>query len=102
MGPGVAPLSALDARIWAAIITAAASLLVAAWSLYLAHRSTAAARDQAKLNHTMQAELAKLTSALESERDAGKARRDYEYVARKRLYAECEPLLFQALELSRT
>jgi hypothetical protein len=29
-----------------------------------------------------------------------KARRDYEFEARKRLYAECEPLLFQALELA--
>ncbi|HVG31664.1 MAG TPA: hypothetical protein VM911_01230 [Pyrinomonadaceae bacterium] len=29
-----------------------------------------------------------------------KARRDYEYEARKRLYEQCEPLLFQLVELS--
>jgi hypothetical protein len=39
---------------------------------------------------------------LEDERAERDARRDYEYEARKRLYEECEPLLFQALELATT
>jgi hypothetical protein len=37
---------------------------------------------------------------LEEERAERSARRDYEYEARKRLYEECEPLLFQAVELA--
>jgi hypothetical protein len=45
-------------------------------------------------------ELATLNARLAEERAARDARRDYEFEARKRLYAECEPLLFQALELA--
>lgn len=41
-----------------------------------------------------------LEKRLESEGKAEDARRDYEYDARKRLYRECEPLLFQARELA--
>jgi hypothetical protein len=45
-------------------------------------------------------DLATLNARLAEERAARDARRDYEFEARKRLYAECEPLLFQALELA--
>ena len=41
-----------------------------------------------------------LTNELEEQRAIKDARRDYEYDAKKRLYAECEPLVFQALELA--
>ena len=37
---------------------------------------------------------------LEIKKDEQTARRDYEYEARKRLYEECEPILFQFAELS--
>lgn len=45
-------------------------------------------------------DLAKLNAQLAEERAVRDARRDYEFEARKRLYEECEPLLFQALELA--
>jgi hypothetical protein len=45
-------------------------------------------------------ELAGLTSRLRDEESALNARRHYEYEALKRLYTECEPLLFQIFELA--
>ena len=44
--------------------------------------------------------LEKLKSKLEIEKAEQDARRDYEYEAKKRLYQECEPILFQFAELS--
>lgn len=41
-----------------------------------------------------------LKNRLDQEAKAEDARQDYEYDARKRLYRECEPLLFQARELA--
>jgi hypothetical protein len=42
-----------------------------------------------------------LSSQLEEQRSVSAARRDYEYEARKRLYTQCEPRIFEALELAR-
>jgi hypothetical protein len=44
--------------------------------------------------------LEHLKNELEIKKDEQTARRDYEYEARKRLYQECEPILFQLSELS--
>jgi hypothetical protein len=44
--------------------------------------------------------LEKIKNDLEIKKDEQAARRDYEYEARKRLYQECEPILFQFVELS--
>ena len=44
--------------------------------------------------------LEKIKNDLEIKKDEQTARRDYEYEARKRLYQECEPILFQFAELS--
>jgi hypothetical protein len=44
--------------------------------------------------------IAELRVAQESEIDQDKARREYEYEARKRLYKEYEPLRFQLVECS--
>jgi hypothetical protein len=46
------------------------------------------------------ARITRLTKRLDEEGRERDARRDYEYEAKKRLYEQCEPLLFQALELS--
>lgn len=46
------------------------------------------------------AELENLKTRLETEKDEKASRRDYEYEARKRLYKEFDPLLFQFNELS--
>lgn len=69
-----------------AIIAAVASGVVALISLHHARQTS---RELAKLAHT-----------LDEQRAESSARRDYIYEARKRLYAECEPLLFQGLELA--
>ena len=45
-------------------------------------------------------ELESLKSRLSDENDAAKARRDYEYEARKQLYAELYPLAFQLREVA--
>jgi hypothetical protein len=66
----------------AALIAAAASLLVAVLG-QIANRRTSVR-----------------VGKLEEERDERRARRDYEYEARKRLYEECEPVVFQAMELT--
>ncbi|MDP6636152.1 MAG: hypothetical protein QGG42_14730 [Phycisphaerae bacterium] len=77
-------MAAIDADIIAAYIAAAASLLVAIIA-YCGNRKT-----QLKVE-TLKGKLAER----KSENDA---RRDYVYEARKRLYQECEPLLFQFYE----
>jgi len=43
--------------------------------------------------------LARAQSELDEERDVRKARRDYEYEARKRLYSAYEPIKFQLVDL---
>jgi hypothetical protein len=76
----------MDATVLVALITAAVSLALAIFS------SWASLRSQRSLE-TLKSDLAKK----QAEQDA---RRDYEYEARKRLYHECEPLLFQLIESS--
>lgn len=44
--------------------------------------------------------MERLRDGLATNQKEQDARRDYEYEARKRLYEECEPLLFQLVELS--
>jgi hypothetical protein len=52
------------------------------------------------LSRKAERDLADRTRALEDQVD--EARRDYIYQARKRLYEECEPVLFQTVELVET
>src|SRR4051812_6468842 len=74
-------------EVGAALVTAVVSLGVAIWA-QLEGRKTSE-------------RLQKLDNELQLEREESRARRDYDYEALKRLYAECEPLLFQAFELAR-
>ncbi len=53
-----------------------------------------------KMLETTQSKIETLKAELTEEGKNRDARRDYEYDAHKRLYAECEPLLFQLAELS--
>src|SRR5215212_4260529 len=69
-----------------AIITAGMSAGISILSIYLTKKNDVT--------------LEKLKNKLEIERAKHDARRDYEYEARKRLYQECEPILFQFSELS--
>jgi hypothetical protein len=76
----------MSSAVLAALIAAAASLLVAVFSTRSALRT--------------QKKLAYLSDQFEEQRSERDARRDYEYEAKKRLYAECEPILFEAMELA--
>jgi hypothetical protein len=69
-----------------AIITSAISLVTAAVTAIFVRKN------DTRLKH--------LENKLAIERAEQDARRDYEYEARKRLYQECEPILFQFAELS--
>ncbi|HEX5763053.1 MAG TPA: hypothetical protein VFY04_08025 [Solirubrobacterales bacterium] len=74
------PLAAISASVATAIIAAFSSLVVAIVSAVLARRNSAALKK------------------LEEGQAETNARIAYNYEARKRLYAVCEPLLFQAVE----
>ncbi len=55
---------------------------------------------EAALTKGTQEELQRSQAALAEQSDEKQSRRDYEYEARKRLYHECEPLVFELLESS--
>lgn len=78
----------MDTTVLVAMITAVVSLAVAIFSSWTSLRS--------------QRSLEKLKSELAEQQAARDARRAYKYEARKRLYQECEPLLFQLIEASET
>lgn len=88
---------ALSPPIIAALVAAIASLAVAVLAAITA-------RSNGHRLHALQLELEKqklqLENDLTEQRAAHDARRSYEYEARKRLYEQCEPLLFQAGELA--
>jgi hypothetical protein len=82
-----------------ALIVAFASLIGALLAFYQAH---AAAEKAARTQETLaektteaQLQLEQLRATIATQAAEHNARRDYEYEARKRLYTECEPLLFQ-------
>ena len=86
----------------AAVVAATASIAVATLSLagswWTQRKGNKAALIQAQLARDLEA----LKGRLSQEHDAEKARRDYEYEARKRLYAELYPLAFQLNEAALT
>ncbi len=55
---------------------------------------------EADLTERTQRELQKSQAVLTEEQSRKQSRLDYEYEARKRLYHECEPLIFELLEFS--
>lgn len=59
---------------------------------------TQIARTQIKIQSEMQENLAQIKGEVDDRNSANAARRDYEYEARKHLYDEVEPLLFQVYE----
>jgi hypothetical protein len=77
-------IGAIDTAVVIALISAAVSLVVAVVA-QVGNRRTSMR-----------------LAEIEEERAERSARRDYEYEARKRLYEECEPLLFQAVEFATT
>ncbi len=85
------------AAVLAALFTAAASLVVAIITQVGTRRTQGAITS---LSHDLEKQRIRLTNELQERREADRARRDYEYDARRRLYTECEPLIFQALEFA--
>ncbi len=73
-------------KLWGSVIVGTVSLIVA----IINHLSV----------RTNQKEVAKLQAQYHEENAARDAKRDYQYDARKRLYRECGPILFQLSELS--
>jgi hypothetical protein len=86
----------MDPAVVVALITGLVSLLVAVFSVtFTAHVQTKTAVDKAATD----VRLTQLNASLTQQRDEEAARRDYTYDARKRLYAEVNPLLFSLREL---
>jgi hypothetical protein len=91
-----------DAKVLVATIAAAASIVAALISAFVSYRTARDARvaaaqleeQKGRLSKELALENARLTQ-MAADRNA---RRDYEYDARKRLYSEIEPLLFQLYE----
>lgn len=79
-------MSGEDAKFWIAIITAAMSLIV----VIINYFSTRANQEN----------LERLREEINERQSRHDALLDYEYEAKKRLYHECGPLLFQLTELS--
>jgi hypothetical protein len=75
----------------AAILVGLASLVTSIWANVTAGKTQAAADANTRA-------LADLNARLADQNDAAKAKRDYEYKARKRLYQELYPLTFQLQE----
>lgn len=73
-----------DTKIIVAVVGSATSLLVAIISFLSSHAS--------------KKKVLQLQNRLDTEKAIKNARLDYEYDAKKRLYEECEPILFQLAE----
>jgi hypothetical protein len=107
----------IDEKLLAAIIGGAVSLIIAILSQWLGPRSQRSI-ERLKVELSLEAEevkkglerqsealrneftrnLEELKGTLSDRNSASAARRDYEYEARKRLYTEVEPILFQLYE----
>lgn len=87
----------MTAAVLPALIAALASLIVAVISVVVTTRTT---RRVAQLTAEVERQKLYLASELAEQKAVRDARRDYEYEAKKRLYAQCEPLIFQAVELA--
>lgn len=82
----------MESSIWtqppvlAAIVTGAIALILALWNFFSGRSN--------------QINIEKLKRRLDDEKSESDARRQYEFEARKKLYQEYEPLLFQLIEAS--
>lgn len=84
-----------------ALIGTVITALIAIINVVITQRSTKKTQREVKeLELQNSTEMAELNAALGKRKSEEDARRDYDYEARKRLYQECEPLIFQFVELS--
>src|SRR5215471_12123488 len=84
----------MDPAVIVALIGAGSASLVAGWT-FLATRANQ--RDNESTKQENAEKLARLNAQLQSLQAIGSARLAYEYDARKRLYEETEPLIFQLI-----
>lgn len=84
----------------AALIAAGASLVVALVSAVAAYRAQSRTLANQSELQRYQKDLKRLQAELDERKAERDARRDYEYEALKRLYAECSPLVFALTEQS--
>jgi hypothetical protein len=90
------------------IVSGIISIIAAAWAARLSRATQKQLANQqheynkqlAELKGEHDREIQRLNASLSDENAEKKALRDYQYEARKRLYQECEPLLFQLMERS--
>ncbi len=83
------------AQVIAALIAGLFSLIIAVWN-YFAGRKSQREIEKTKYEFTREVEM--LKTDLAERKSENDARRSYEFDARKRLYEEYEPLLFQLIE----
>jgi hypothetical protein len=88
----------MSADVQSAWIAAGAAILVSVFSLATAVWTNVVSGKTQRAADATARSLADLTAKLSNENDAAKAKRDYEYKARKRLYRELYPLAFQLQE----
>jgi len=81
-----------------ALIAAAASLVVAGLSAVAAYKAQSRTLENQSELQRYQKDLKRLQAELDDRQAERDARRDYEYDALKRLYAECSPLVFTLAE----
>ena len=87
----------MDDKVFAAIVGAVATLLSSLIAAAVNIRTRKKFdQDLARLNSELASNQEQLKTALSKEKSLFDARLEYEFDARKRLYLECEPLLFQA------
>ena len=84
----------MEAAIIVALIGAGSASLVAGWT-FLSTRANQLDNERTKQRNAK--ELAQLNAQLQSIQAVGTAGRPYEYDARKRLYEETGPLIFQLI-----
>lgn len=85
-------VSETELKFWAAVVVALTAAVTSLVVSIISHLST---RSNARAIEALRDQYAES----KAERDA---KRDYQYEARKRLYQECGPILFQLSELSET
>lgn len=94
----------METDIVVAYLTAGVSLVCVLVNVLLTRASERKARRHESrmegLKSDLEKEVKRLEAQLADSNSERSARRDYEYEARKRLYAEVEPILFQLVELS--
>lgn len=101
-------MSEQNVKLLGVVITAVSSLAVAILGFYYTRRTQRSLQEQVQksqreledLQNKNREGLEETKDQIDQRKSERDALRDYQYDARKRLYLECGPLLFQLLELS--